>query len=127
MIPFSACAVREQFFDLTVSQFSLQFKDILVDYSKNIITEETMKLLLALAEQQKVPDVLSPSPSPSSVFPLAVISSFTVLITTLILSGPSSRRDDVQRRKDKRDGGPCSAPHRSPQPREYTDLRGRQR
>jgi glucose-6-phosphate isomerase len=33
------------------SKYSVQFKDILVDYSKNRITDETMFLLLALAEE----------------------------------------------------------------------------
>jgi len=33
------------------TKFSLRFEDILVDYSKNIINEETVKLLLALAEE----------------------------------------------------------------------------
>ena len=32
-------------------KFSLQFEDILLDYSKNIITEETLKLLIGLAEE----------------------------------------------------------------------------
>ena len=32
------------------SEMSLQFEDILVDYSKNIITDETLKLLLKLAK-----------------------------------------------------------------------------
>ena len=33
------------------ARFSLRFQDILFDYSKNRITDETMRLLLALAEQ----------------------------------------------------------------------------
>ena len=33
------------------NRFHLQFKDILVDYSKNRITDETLKLLLELAEE----------------------------------------------------------------------------
>ena len=33
------------------SKFSVQFNDILLDYSKNIITEETKNLLIALAEE----------------------------------------------------------------------------
>jgi len=33
------------------SKFSLQFEDILVDYSKNLITEETIELLLNLATE----------------------------------------------------------------------------
>jgi len=33
------------------SKYSLQFNDILVDYSKNRITDETMSLLIALAEE----------------------------------------------------------------------------
>mmetsp|Transcript_82898 Transcript_82898/g.232344 ORF Transcript_82898/g.232344 Transcript_82898/m.232344 type:complete len:550 (+) Transcript_82898:162-1811(+) len=36
------------------SKFSMEFEDILLDYSKNRITEETMDLLHALAEQQDV-------------------------------------------------------------------------
>jgi glucose-6-phosphate isomerase len=36
--------------------FSLQLEDLLVDYSKNRVTEETMKLLFALARQAKVED-----------------------------------------------------------------------
>ena len=36
------------------TRFSLQFEDILFDYSKNRITEETMALLVALARQAKV-------------------------------------------------------------------------
>jgi len=35
-------------------RFSIQWKDILLDYSKNRITEETMKLLVALARQADV-------------------------------------------------------------------------
>jgi glucose-6-phosphate isomerase len=34
--------------------FSTKFQDILLDYSKNRITTETMDLLYALAEQQDV-------------------------------------------------------------------------
>ncbi len=33
------------------SNFSVQFEDILLDYSKNIITDKTMKLLIELAEE----------------------------------------------------------------------------
>jgi glucose-6-phosphate isomerase len=36
------------------SKFSLKFEDILLDFSKNRITEETMSLLYKLAEQQDV-------------------------------------------------------------------------
>jgi glucose-6-phosphate isomerase len=36
------------------NKFHLEFEDTLFDYSKNIITEETMSLLYALAEQQDV-------------------------------------------------------------------------
>ena len=38
------------------SRFSLRFGDILVDYSKNIIREETIDHLLALAEECQVKD-----------------------------------------------------------------------
>jgi glucose-6-phosphate isomerase len=36
------------------ARFSLQFEDILLDYSKNIVTQETMGLLLDLARQAEV-------------------------------------------------------------------------
>ena len=36
------------------AKFSLQFQDVLLDYSKNRITDETLKLLFALARQAKV-------------------------------------------------------------------------
>lgn len=36
------------------NKFSMEFEDILLDYSKNRITEETMDLLYGLAEQQDV-------------------------------------------------------------------------
>jgi len=38
------------------NQFSIQFEDMLVDYSKNIITDETIKLLCELANDQNLPD-----------------------------------------------------------------------
>ena len=38
--------------------FSLWFNDILFDYSKNIITQKTMSLLLSLAEECKVKDAI---------------------------------------------------------------------
>lgn len=44
---------RERF-----SEFSLQFEDILFDYSKNIITEDTRSLLLSLAAECGVPDAI---------------------------------------------------------------------
>jgi glucose-6-phosphate isomerase len=40
------------------SDFSLRFKDILVDYSKNIINEDTMKLLIQLADEMNVKDAV---------------------------------------------------------------------
>lgn len=40
------------------NHFNLQLEDILVDYSKNIITEDTIKLLVGLAEDQGVPDAI---------------------------------------------------------------------
>ena len=39
--------------------FSIRQGDILVDYSKNIITEKTLELLLALADECKVKDAIS--------------------------------------------------------------------
>ena len=36
------------------SKFSLEFEEILLDFSKNRINEETMKLLYGLAKQQDV-------------------------------------------------------------------------
>lgn len=35
-------------------KFSLQFEDILIDYSKNVVNEEAMKLLFELAEETEV-------------------------------------------------------------------------
>jgi glucose-6-phosphate isomerase len=40
------------------SDFSLRFKDILFDYSKNIINEDTMKLLIQLANEMNVKDAI---------------------------------------------------------------------
>src|SRR5687767_12011602 len=40
------------------SKFHIQFGDILIDYSKNIITEETLKLLTDLAKEQKLSDAI---------------------------------------------------------------------
>lgn len=39
-------------------KFHLQFEDLLVDYSKNIITEETVKLLIELAEETELKDAI---------------------------------------------------------------------
>ena len=39
-------------------KFSLKFEDILVDFSKNIITEETLKLFLELAEEVDLKDAI---------------------------------------------------------------------
>ena len=40
------------------STFSIKFEDILLDYSKNIINDETIKLLLALAREVKLSDAI---------------------------------------------------------------------
>lgn len=40
-------------------KFSLRFEDILFDYSKNIITEETIELLLGLAQEAGLQDAIS--------------------------------------------------------------------
>ena len=40
--------------------FSISFKDILVDYSKNRITGETMNLLFSLARECKLEESISP-------------------------------------------------------------------
>jgi len=37
-------------------KFSLRFEDIILDYSKNIIDEQTINILLALADEVKLPD-----------------------------------------------------------------------
>ncbi len=39
-------------------QFSIRFEDMLVDYSKNRITQQTLKLLLQLAEECQLPDAI---------------------------------------------------------------------
>ena len=40
------------------SRFSIRFKDILLDYSKNRITEETLQLLLKLADESGLSDAI---------------------------------------------------------------------
>jgi len=40
------------------SKFHVQFEDILVDYSKNIITDETLNLLTHLAQEQQLSDAI---------------------------------------------------------------------
>jgi len=40
-------------------KFSIQFNDILLDYSKNRVTEETFKLLVALAEEAGLKDAIT--------------------------------------------------------------------
>ncbi len=40
------------------SRFSCQFEDILIDYSKNLITEETISLLMNLAEEINLKDAI---------------------------------------------------------------------
>jgi glucose-6-phosphate isomerase len=40
-------------------KFSLQFEDILIDYSKNIINEETLRLLLSLAGEVELRNAIS--------------------------------------------------------------------
>ncbi len=40
------------------NHFNIQFEDLLLDYSKNIITSETMKLLVDLAQEQKLGDAI---------------------------------------------------------------------
>ncbi len=40
------------------SKFSLRFEDILLDYSKNLITSETLEILLKLAEEVKLLDAI---------------------------------------------------------------------
>lgn len=41
------------------SKFSLKFEDIFVDYSKNIITTDTLKLLFALAREVKLKEAIA--------------------------------------------------------------------
>ena len=48
---FASCPKRFQ-------EFSISFEDMLFDYSKNRITEETMSLLLNLAEQAALPEAI---------------------------------------------------------------------
>ena len=40
------------------TRFSVTFKDILVDYSKNIMTKETFRLLLGLARECKLKEAI---------------------------------------------------------------------
>src|SRR5205809_6750636 len=40
-------------------KFSVQFEDILVDYSKNIVNDETLKLLFELANEVELPNAIA--------------------------------------------------------------------
>jgi len=40
-------------------RFSLRYEDLLIDYSKNIVTEETIHLLVALANECRLPDAIT--------------------------------------------------------------------
>jgi len=53
-------SMRELFKEdpLRFEKFSLQFEDILLDYSKNIITQETLGLLIELAEEVKLKEAI---------------------------------------------------------------------
>ena len=55
-----ATNMRELFADDAerFNKFKLQFEDILVDYSKNIINEETLKLLLELANELELKEAI---------------------------------------------------------------------
>lgn len=52
--------MKDLFFndDERFNKFSLQFEDILFDYSKNIITENTVAVLMELARECKLPDAI---------------------------------------------------------------------
>ncbi|MBP5638366.1 MAG: glucose-6-phosphate isomerase, partial [Victivallales bacterium] len=39
-------------------KFSIEFEDLLLDYSKNRVTEQTMKLLFSLAKEAKLKDAI---------------------------------------------------------------------
>ena len=56
-----AVYLRELFQEDTkrFNQFNIQFEDVLVDYSKNIITTETIYLLCELAREQKLDDAIN--------------------------------------------------------------------
>jgi len=53
-------SMKEMFADdpKRFNKFSLQFEDILLDFSKNIIDEETMKLLIQLAHECELEDAI---------------------------------------------------------------------
>src|SRR5687767_1102940 len=56
-----ATHMRELFADdpERFKKFSLVFEDILVDYSKNIVNDEVMKLLISLAHEVQLSDAIS--------------------------------------------------------------------
>src|SRR5687767_9348074 len=56
-----ATHMRELFADdpERFKKFSLQFEDILIDYSKNIINKETLDLLVALANEVELGEAIS--------------------------------------------------------------------
>lgn len=57
---FEQVKMKDLFFndDERFNKFSLQFEDILFDYSKNIITENTVVVLMELARECKLPDAI---------------------------------------------------------------------
>ena len=56
----AACSMRSLFHDdpSRFEKFSAQVNDILLDYSKNLITEETLKYLLELAYESGIQDLM---------------------------------------------------------------------
>ena len=67
-------------------KFSVRFKDILLDYSKNIMTGETWKHLLSLAEECDLNDGIGKmfSPSTASNVPsLCHVAFVRVLLTSM--------------------------------------------
>ncbi|MFA6723109.1 MAG: glucose-6-phosphate isomerase [Lentisphaeria bacterium] len=56
----SQCSIQELFAEdpQRAEKFRLEFFDLFLDYSKNIITEETMRLLIALAQEAGLPEAI---------------------------------------------------------------------
>lgn len=78
---------------LRFSKFSLRFEEILVDFSKNLLTEETMNLLLGLAKECGVKESIKAMFSGEKI---NVTEKRAVLHTALRQQGSASLRVDGQ-------------------------------
>jgi hypothetical protein len=75
-------------------KFSMEYEDILFDYSKNRISEETMKLLYGLAEQQDVLGLAKKMYSGEKIskFSRKLLVTMNIFIVSMSVFGSSIRQ-----------------------------------